>query len=356
MRLEEPRWWYRTTPGLLDMLAPHVLKPVAALYGAVATWRYQSALPYRSKLPVICVGNLTAGGTGKTPVAIYIARHLIAQGERPAFLSRGFGGTLEGPHVVDAACDSAARVGDEPLLLARHAPVVVARDRASGAKAIEATDATIIVMDDGLQNPSLQKDLSLAVVDGERGLGNGAVMPAGPLRAPLAFQLGCVDAIVLNGGVRNGGAGASRPRTAALRELFKGPIIEAAAMPAAGLDWLRGRAFAAYAGIGRPDKFFATAERAGARLAARVPFPDHHAFSAADARHLLDLASRENARLLTTEKDLARLGGGGNQLDGALERLRNESETLPIVMAFDAANGARMSALVDFAAKSHKAV
>jgi tetraacyldisaccharide 4'-kinase len=341
MRLEEPRFWHAERPGL----APYLLAPAAALYGLVARRRYTRASAYRSRLPVICVGNLTVGGAGKTPLAITIAGMLARLGERPAFLSRGYGGRLAGPHLVDPARDLAGDVGDEPLLLARHAPMVIARDRAAGARAIEASEASVIVMDDGLQNPSLAKDLTLAVIDAERGLGNGRVMPAGPLRAPLDFQLGLANALVLVGGTGKPGAWCER-----LPALFKGPVMSARTVAAPGVaaGRLRERPHVAYAGIGRPEKLFATAESLGIRLAAREPFPDHHPYSEADAERLLATAARHGAGLLTTEKDLVRLAS----LEGARGRLREASMALPIRTVPDEADAARLDALLEFAVRA----
>src|SRR3990172_10587814 len=183
MRREAPFWWYRNKGAVAALLAP-----LGQLYGRIAEARARGAAPYRSRLPVICIGNFTAGGAGKTPTAIAVAELLKGLGMRPAFLTRGYGGKSRGPVVV-AKGQTAAAVGDEPLLLAEHAPTMVAADRVLGAKAIETTDASVvdasvIVMDDGFQNPHLAKDLSLIVVDSEVGIGNGLVMPAGPLRAP----------------------------------------------------------------------------------------------------------------------------------------------------------------------------
>ena len=188
MRLDEPPWWYRDPPSGIAT----VLRPLAALYGWAAAARYWRATPYRSRLPVICVGNFTAGGTGKTPLVIHLCERLKAAGHEPVALTRGYGGRLSGPYWVNAKSDVARDVGDEALLLARAAPTLVARDRRAGAHAIETGPhpVTVIVMDDGLQNPGLAKDLTIAVVDGGRGFGNGLTMPAGPLRAPLAVPAG----------------------------------------------------------------------------------------------------------------------------------------------------------------------
>ncbi len=207
MPLNEPRWWYTASKG--GRLAARLLAPVADAYGAVAEARYRRHAPYRASLPTICVGNFTAGGTGKTPLTRCIVEHLLSLGESPVCLTRGYGGRLPGPVWVDPSRHGAADVGDEPLLLARSAPVMVSRDRAEGARAIEAAEikATVIVMDDGLQNGTVAKDLTIAVVDATRGMGNGQVIPAGPRRAPLCFEI----ALVL--GTSTGGVGAGQDRT-----------------------------------------------------------------------------------------------------------------------------------------------
>ena len=201
LRLEPPSWWYsgRIPPAAWGLL------PVSALYGAAVQKRFRDAKPYRGKLPVICVGNFTMGGAGKTPVALKLAALLRDHGIRPGFLTRGYGGRERGPYLVNAASDGAARVGDEPLLLAEAAPTVVSRDRPAGARLLETLAVNAIVMDDGFQNPSLAKDFSLVVIDAAAGLGSGRVFPLGPLRAPLAFQAGMADAILLLGGGAGGG-------------------------------------------------------------------------------------------------------------------------------------------------------
>ena len=190
MPLKTPSWWYRKTGAISAALSS-----LAALYGRVAASRLARGEAYRSWLPVICIGNFTAGGGGKTPTAIAVASLLKAMGKNPAFLTRGYGGTAKG--VVRVAGQAAEAVGDEPLLLAAVAPTFVSADRVAGAKAIEESDADVIVMDDGFQNPTLAKDLSLLVVDGGYGFGNGRVQPAGPLREGVAAGLARADAVVL---------------------------------------------------------------------------------------------------------------------------------------------------------------
>ncbi|MGE0857147.1 MAG: tetraacyldisaccharide 4'-kinase, partial [Hyphomicrobiaceae bacterium] len=196
MPLEEPSWWYEDE----TTATARMLMPLARLYARAALRRLDHAQPYRSRLPVICIGNFTAGGTGKTPLTLHVARHLVHLGEQPAILTRGYGGKVSGAHWIDADRDRADVTGDEPLLLARAAPTLISRDRRAGAIAIEASgrDVSVIVMDDGLQNPALTKDLTIAIVDGTRGVGNGLVIPAGPLRAPLDRQLALADAILVN--------------------------------------------------------------------------------------------------------------------------------------------------------------
>ena len=279
----------------------------------------------RTKRPVLCVGNFTLGGAGKTPAALWLAKMLQDAGERPFCLSRGYGGSLSGPKLVDAHGDVAAQVGDEALLLARVAPTVVARDRPAGAQAAIAAGASVIVMDDGLQNASLVKDFTIAVVDGRRGLGNGRVFPAGPLRAPLAAQLASSDALLVIG---DGEAGRDIGAKAAL-PLFHGRLVADAAA-------LKARRVLAFAGIGDPDKFFATAEAAGIAVARRQAFPDHHRFSAEEAAELIMRAEHDGLALLTTEKDRARMAG-----EPLLAALAARVHVLPVALAVDEADALR---------------
>lgn len=342
MRLDEPAWWYGTDDGL----TARCLQPFAIAWGAIAAGRYNRATPYRARLPVICIGNFTAGGTGKTPLALYVAAELAQLGRRPAFLTRGFGGRLAGPHWVDAAFDAAGEVGDEPLLLARAWPTLLARDRTAGARAIEAREglADVIVMDDGLQNPQLAKDLVLAVVDGRRGVGNGRVMPAGPLRARLDFQLGLTDAVVV---VMPHGASDASEMGDRLRQDFPGPVLAATVQPCEPTAWLEGAVVVAFAGIGAPQRFFDLLARLGADVARSIAFADHHVFSTADATYLLGLANSHEALLVTTEKDWARLGGSD-----AIGRLKAATRPLPVAMDLDARDRGRLIGLLDMALRS----
>jgi len=318
--MKAPGFWWQE-PGI----AAALLAPVAAIYGAIAARRLAQG-GRRAELPVICVGNPTVGGAGKTPTAIAIARLLIAAGERPMFLTRGYGGRLAGPVMVEPT-HSAAQVGDEPLLLARVAPTVVAEERVSGARFAKAHGAGVIVMDDGFQNPSLIKDLAVLVVDA-RGIGNGRVVPAGPLRAPLEPQLARASALLVVG------AGAPAPIESAARErgvaVFHGALEPDAGAVAA----LRGRKILAFAGIGDPEKFFATLEQAGIDAPVRRGFGDHHRYTAAEARALIRAAEQGKLDLLTTEKDLARLKD-----DATVATLAERARALPVTMKIDEADG-----------------
>jgi len=285
--LSPPDFWSR--PGLV----PSLLEPAAQAYAALGAARRAWATPYRARVPVICVGNLVLGGAGKTPVVESLARLLTERGRNPTILSRGYGGALAGPVRVDPTRHGAAEVGDEPLLLARAAPVVVARDRAAGARA--AGDAGCLIMDDGFQNPSLTKDLSLLVIDGGYGIGNGRVFPAGPLREPAARGLARADAAVLIGADRTGIA----PHLAK-------PPLRARLAAINGADFA-GRDVIAFAGIGRPDKFFTSLTESGARIVARHAFPDHHPYRETELLGLANAAAVTGAMLVTTEKDHVRL-------------------------------------------------
>jgi len=272
-----------------------LLVPAGCAYALATRLRLRRA-GWRAPVPVICVGNVGVGGAGKTPVALALARLLA--GRNPHFLTRGYRGREAGPLRVDPAKHDARAVGDEPLLLARAAPTWVARDRAAGARAAVAAGAGCIVMDDGHQNPALAKDLSLVVVDGGYGFGNGRVIPAGPLREPIAAGLARADAIVLLHP-----QGAEQVEQEWLQGFAK-PILHARLEPSGIIP---DGPLVAFAGLARPEKFFDTLTSMGAKLADAVPFPDHHPFSDDDLKHLEALAKEHGARLITTEKDAARL-------------------------------------------------
>lgn len=344
MPLDEPAWWYRRDAGGIPAAC---LAPLAALYGRIAEARYRRIAPYRSRLRVLCVGNLTAGGTGKTPLVLHLCRRLATAAVRPAVLTRGYGGRRPGPHWVRPG-DTARDVGDEALLLARDAPTLVCRDRAAGARAIETAPADVIVMDDGLQNPQLAKDLALAVIDANRGLGNGRVLPAGPLRAPLDFQLGLVDALVVNALEKDAGTAAAT--AGLLRQRFDRPVLSCTTNVAGDAGWLEGRRIVAWAGIGAPQRFFSLLRALGAELAGTVAFRDHQTPGAADARRLLALAKAQDALLVSTEKDLARLAGAA----GVLAELAAATRALPIELRFAEPDARHLAALVERALEERR--
>jgi tetraacyldisaccharide 4'-kinase len=321
--MREPAFWWRK-----PALAAALLAPAAAFYGAVAARRMMRP-GARVGVPVLCVGNFTHGGAGKTPTALWLTRMLQDAGERPFCLSRGYGGSLAGPKRVDAHSDDAAHVGDEALLLARLAPTIIARDRVAGAQAAAAAGASVIVMDDGLQNASLAKDFTLAVVDERRGIGNGKVFPAGPLRAPLRAQLKRTDALLLIGD----GAGAG-DLIAAAPGL---PVFHGRLLPeAAAIAELKARKVLAFAGIGDVEKFFATAAAAGIAIAERQAFPDHHRYTAEEAAELIMQAEHDGLALLTTEKDRARMAG-----EPLLAALAARAHVLPVTLQVDEADELR---------------
>jgi len=315
--MREPGFWWRR-PGLVSSL----LAPLGLAYGSIAARRMnkRGAL---AGIPIICVGNFTLGGTGKTPTALTLIALLRDLGTTPFVLTRGYGGATEGPHRVDADEDSAAQVGDEALLLARAAPTVVARDRVLGAAFAKAMGASVVVMDDGLQNPSLAKTLTIAVVDGRRGIGNGEVFPAGPLRAPLAAQMARCDALLVVG---DGEGARSVVSRAGARPVLHGRLVP----DAAAVTALRQRPVLAFAGIGDPDKFFATVEACGIEIARRRAFADHHRFNAEEAAELVMAAEHDALALLTTAKDHARMTG-----DPALAALAAKAHVLPVTMVVE---------------------
>lgn len=335
MLLDEPGWWYGSGPRVAGLL----LAPIAHVYAAVARRNYEKGLRFRPRLPVVCVGNFTAGGTGKTPLTMYLARQLAARGHQPVVLTRGYGGRLKGPYWVDADRDGAADVGDEALLLARAARTMLARDRASGARAIETGPhpATIILMDDGLQNGSIAKDLTIAVVDGRRGFGNGRVIPAGPLRAPLAFQMQQADVLLVNEPVGSDGVVAE-----GLRRAFTGAVLRATTAPSGDMAWVAEAPLLAWAGIGAPERFFQLLSSLGGDIRIRRRFHDHHMLSDAEAAEILQAAHASGTRLVTTAKDHARLMRRG----GAAAELARESRILEVGLAFSPGDADRLDEIV----------
>jgi tetraacyldisaccharide 4'-kinase len=315
--MREPAFWWQPGQGAM-------LSPLAAAYGAAA-WLRMRRQGQRVGVPVICLGNVTVGGGGKTPAALAVGRLLLAAHERPFFLSRGYGGRLAGPVQVNSSLHGAADVGDEPLLLARLAATVVARDRVAGAKLARAGGAGVIVMDDGFQNPSLQKDLAILLVDGRRGIGNGRIIPAGPLRAPLESQIARAQALVIVGPPEGAGAVAELARRHRLA-IFHGRLEGDGQSLAA----LGGRKVLAFAGIADPEKFFATLTEAGIALAERASFADHHRYTPAEAQTLLGRAQAQNLMLVTTEKDHVRLTG-----DPQLAALAARTSALPARLVID---------------------
>ncbi len=309
--------------------AAWILAPAAAVWGAISGWRMRRPPRVHAPIPVIAVGNFTAGGAGKTPTTAALLDLARRAGFSPAVMTRGYGGRLAGPLRVDLSRHDAAEVGDEPLLHARLAPTIVARDRAAGLALLAECGADLVILDDGFQNPRLAKDLALVVVDRGHGLGNGRVMPAGPLRAPLAIQLDHASALVA---IAAGETDA--PDLAALlaEARHRGLPVLTARLVLHEPERFAGRRVLAWAGIGRPDKFAATLAAAGAEVVELVPFADHHRLDAAEAEALLARAAGQGLDLVTTEKDAARLAG---ETAPALMRLGLASRIAAVDLVFD---------------------
>lgn len=316
--MRAPAFW--SDPG---SVAGRLLAPLGWVVGAV-TLRRMAGSGAGASVPVVCIGNPTVGGSGKTPVARLVASRLRGEGHRPAVLLRGYGGSLAGPALVGAGA-TAEDVGDEALLHARDGLTIIARDRLAGARLAVASGADVVVMDDGFQNPALARHMSFLVVDGAHGLGNGRVLPAGPLRAPFAPQLARADALVVVG---EGEAGDSLAVKAAVAGK---PVLRAKLqVDGAVAGWLAGRDVLAFCGIGRPAKFAETLGQAGARNAVLRPFADHHAYTDADAAGLMADAKRTGLPLVTTEKDAVKLKGSP-----ALDALAAAATVVPVRAVVD---------------------
>lgn len=305
--MRAPSFWWNSHATALA----HLFRPASFIYGLISGSRMNRP-GERADLPVICIGNFTAGGAGKTPAALMVAEMLDGAGESPAFLTRGYGGTLRGPIQVQAH-HKAMDVGDEPILLAGMAPTIVSVNRPAGARLAYEIGATVVIMDDGLQNPSLKKDCAIAVVDGPTGIGNGLPLPSGPLRASMDAQWPSVDAIIVVG---KGAAGEAVARQAALlsKRVFKGSLTPDAQLA----DKLQGQRVLAFAGIGRPEKFFETLRGCGAVVVEARAFPDHHPYNKSDLDDLRREAEMRGLQAVTTEKDFARIVGsnGSSAWDG----------------------------------------
>lgn len=316
---EAPPFWWTSIGWQARSLAP-----VSFVYGRIAAALMRHRRRHALPVPVICVGNFTVGGAGKTPTAIAIARAAKAKGLKPGFLSRGYGGSLDVTTVVDPHHHRSTAVGDEPLLLAREALTVISRRRIAGADRLVAEGVDLVIMDDGFQSARLKVDYALIVIDSMRGIGNGRTVPSGPVRAPIGVQMSHLDAILKVG---KGDAADKLVRQAARSGK---PVMVAEVLPAQE-HALKGKSVLAYAGIADPAKFYRTLEGMGAVIVDRQGFPDHHHLADDEISDLLERATRQDLQLVTTAKDHVRLAGG----HGRSAELSQLSHVVDVDMVFD---------------------
>ncbi|MEL6201633.1 MAG: tetraacyldisaccharide 4'-kinase [Pseudomonadota bacterium] len=332
-----PEYWFR--PFSWQSLA---LSPIALAYGAIAGRGMARAKPASVDAPVLCVGNFTVGGTGKTPATLALAQIAKERGFRPGVVLRGYGGSKRRAHRVDPAIDSTREVGDEALMYAARFPTMVGTDRRDSAARLCEEGCNFIFMDDGFQSRRLYYDFALSVVDARRGFGNGRSLPAGPLRAPLNVQLPYADMLLLVG---EGEKGEEAIRHAARAAK---PVVRAKFLPVQAKTMLR-KKHIAFSGIGDPEKFFDTIRRHGGNLIHTQPFPDHHEYSELDASGLLDAATRKKLALITTEKDHVRLKGKG----GLREQLADKASVLRVELVFS--DPARSAQIIDNSVENFQA-
>lgn len=334
---ETPSFWYEK-PNLQAWL----LWPLSIAYNRAATLKMFSAPSAAVEAPVLCIGNFVAGGGGKTPTSLALVNALKARGYKPGFLSRGYGGRINSATIVDVSKYNALDVGDEPLLLAKEATTVISADRIAGARLLVESGCDFVVMDDGFQNPSLQKDYSLVVVDSRRGIGNGFTIPAGPLRVAVESQLIKADAVLIVGD--DTGADQIIRQTARSGR----PVYHSKLVMDKPSQWKK-RSVIAFAGIADPEKFFESLRRVGANLTQIRPFGDHHYFHKDEISELLDRAKLMNSELVTTAKDYVRLLGMGKDH----EKLAEQTSVVHVKLKFEDKN--TMNIIIDKALKAFEA-
>ena len=286
-KMKTPKYWQ--THNFISV----ALSPIGALYALATKVRLKLKKPYEAGVPVICVGNISAGGVGKTPVSMALAEILIAQGKHPFFISRGYGGKLSGV-LVDKAKHTPKDVGDESLILSSVAPCVVCHNRAKAAQIAVQNGADILIMDDGFQNPSLKKDISFLVFNGEIGIGNGLIIPAGPLRESLKSGLKRADAVIFIGDDKHN-----------LLSKINKPVLHVAVKEQSPLH--QNTDVVAFAGIGYPKKFYDSLQKCGLTVVNAYDFPDHHFYTKDELKHIIKKASKKGLPIYTTLKDYVKI-------------------------------------------------